>query len=177
MEPKPLEREPTRMSGQEAFEKLVLKEMDMLYRVAFRFCRNASVAEDLVSQTLLGAAQGWKRFDGSHPRSWLIKILRNEYLGWLKEQRRQTVSLDLLEESGEVADGCESRPIESLDVLRAVDKLEEPDRSIVIMSDMEEMSSQEIGEALGMSPGAVRLRLFRARHALRRRLVGWEVTE
>ena len=47
----------------------------------------------------------------------------------------------------------------------------------MIMSDMEEMSSQEIGEALGMSPGAVRLRLFRARHALRRRLVGWEVTE
>lgn len=165
------------MVRQEAFERLVLQEMEMLYRVAYRFSGNPSVAEDLVSQTLLGAAKGWKRFDGAHPRSWLIKILRNEYLGWLKEQRRQPTSLDALEESGEVPDKGPTSPIESMDVLKAVDNLDEPDRSIVIMSDLEEMSSQEIGEALNMRPGAVRLRLFRARHALRRKLVGWEFAE
>lgn len=165
----------------EAFERTVLPELDLLYRVAFRFCGNASVAEDLVGQTLLGAAKGWDRFDGAHPRGWLIKILRNEYLGWLKEQRRATVPFEAVGEEFDPPDRSPSSSpdavLGSMDVLRAVDRLEEPDRTIVIMSDLEEMSSQEIGEALGMSPGAVRLRLFRARHALRRRLAGWEAGE
>lgn len=172
--PKATEISSDRMASRDAFEKVIRSEMDVLYRVALRFCGNPVVAEDLVSQTLVGAARGWKRFDGAHPRSWLIKILRNEYLGWLKEQRRQPLSFEALEETVEVADGSHTRPIESLDVLKAVDRLEEPDRSIVIMSDVEQMSSEEVGEALGMRAGAVRLRLFRARHLLRRRLVGWE---
>lgn len=62
------------------FEKSVQPELAVLYRVARRLGGNAEQAEDLVQTTLIKAYQAWERFDGRHLRSWLIRILRNEFL-------------------------------------------------------------------------------------------------
>ena len=61
----------------QAFAEYVLPELDVLYRVAFSLTRNHADAEDVVQDTVLRAYRAIGRFDGRHPRAWLLTILRN----------------------------------------------------------------------------------------------------
>ncbi|MGH4024005.1 MAG: sigma factor, partial [Pseudonocardiaceae bacterium] len=60
-----------------AFAEYVLPEVDVLYRVACALTSQPADAEDLVQETLLRAFRFIDRFDGQHPRAWLLTILRN----------------------------------------------------------------------------------------------------
>lgn len=62
---------------QEAFARYVLPEIDVLYRVARSITRHDADAEDLVQDTMLRAFRSIDRFDGRHPRAWLLTIMRN----------------------------------------------------------------------------------------------------
>jgi DNA-directed RNA polymerase specialized sigma24 family protein len=61
----------------DAFERYVLPELEVLARVARSVTRNGHDAEDLVQETLLSAYRAIERFDGEHPRAWLLTIMRN----------------------------------------------------------------------------------------------------
>lgn len=67
------------------FADYVLPEVDTLYRAALSLTRNHADAEDLVQDTLLRAYRSIDRFDGRHPRAWLLTILRNAHIN---RQRR-----------------------------------------------------------------------------------------
>lgn len=60
-----------------AFAKHVLPEINVLFRVARSITRHDADAEDLVQDTLLRAFRAIERFDGRHPRAWLLTIMRN----------------------------------------------------------------------------------------------------
>lgn len=158
------------------FETAALGELGLLYRVARRYAMHATDAEDLVSQTLLAAAKAWAAFDGKHTRSWLITILKNEYLKTLRHRssRPKTVAI---EDSFEVpqdspADEIDQRAFVE-DILRELDSLPEDFRMAVALCDVEQMSYEDAAAAIGVPIGTVRSRLFRGRRALREKLKAW----
>jgi RNA polymerase sigma-70 factor (ECF subfamily) len=155
-----------------SFETVARAELPTLYRVALRLTGNPDDAEDLVSQTILNAHRSWSGFDGSYPRSWLIKILKNEFLG----QRRKlgakgNVSIDQVEEPSDEGFWEEvSWAAVGENILRELDKLPEEYRLVVSLCDVEEMSYEEAAMALEIPVGTIRSRLFRGRRLLRSKL-------
>jgi RNA polymerase sigma-70 factor (ECF subfamily) len=157
----------------ESFEVTALRELEGLYRVAKRLTLNTAEAEDLVGSTMLAACRTWDRFDGRHPRSWLIKILRNEFL---QSRRRAAVRNETpFDEAAEPGDECFWQAIEyKLDIeviLQALDQLPEEYRLPIALCDVEEMDYAEAAEALDMPQATLRTRLFRGRKKLQAKLV------
>lgn len=154
------------------FERAVRPELAVLYRVARRMGCTQDQAEDLVQTTLLKAFQAWDKFDGRHLRSWLIRILRNEFLMVLRSSRSE-LSLDE-PDAPEVQQapfwGALSDKIDADEILAALTELPDIYRLAVQLCDVEQMSYEEVAQALDCPIGTVRSRLFRARALLRTRL-------
>lgn len=150
------------------FEVVALEELPVLYRIAKRLTLDPVEAEDLVSQTLSKAWAGWKSFDGSHPRSWLVRIMKNEHFAAhrRKQSRPVTVPLEM--------DVAEHDSTEQMDwtasgdeIWKAVDSLPDEYRLTISLCDVEELTYEEAAKALEVPVGTIRSRLFRARRMLR----------
>jgi RNA polymerase sigma-70 factor, ECF subfamily len=155
-----------------SFDDTVTAELPVMYRVARRLTLNPADAEDLVGQVLLLAARSWFLFDGRHPRSWLLKILRNEHLAGIRRTavRPQTVPLDWAQEvPSPPSAGIEAKEANT-DLLQELDNLPEEYRLAVALCDVEEMSYRDAALAMEVPVGTVRSRLFRGRQMLRERL-------
>lgn len=152
------------------FESQLREELPVLFRVAKRLAKSSDTAEDLVGQTLYAAIKFKHSFDGRHLRSWLIKILRNEFNTLIrKEQSRPTVVLDEVEgETESFWDEVHWR-VDAEVLMRELDNLTEEHRMIIQLCDVEELSYEEAADALDIPVGTVRSRLFRARAKLRER--------
>lgn len=163
-------------SSKPDFEATALGELGLLYRVARRLAINPTEAEDLVSQTLLAAAKSWEGFDGRHPRSWLVTILKNEHLKAIRRRgsRPRTVSMEEGVEltQGDLGEELDQRAFVD-DILRELDSLPEDFRMAVALCDVEQMSYEDAATSLGVPIGTVRSRLFRGRRLLRERLKAW----
>lgn len=161
-----------RSSRPRDFESSVRPHLSVLYRVGLRLTRNAEEAEDLVSQTMVNAFNAWSRFDGDYVRSWLIKILRNEFLNVQRRKGSRPVEVELDDAEG-VSDTSWTEVVGRLEagrILEEVDRLPEEYRLAVTLCDVEQMSYEEAAEAMDVPVGTVRSRLFRGRARLRQRL-------
>lgn len=158
--------------GRSQFEKDVDPHMPMLYRVARRLAANHEEAEDLVSQTILKAYKGYASFDGTHLRSWLIRILRNE-AGLLRRSAAARVEL-VFEEQEALADNDTWQEVHwraSYDrILEEISRLPEEYRIAIQLCDIEELSYEEAAAAAEVPLGTIRSRLFRARRLVRGKL-------
>ncbi|MGI9601628.1 MAG: RNA polymerase sigma factor [Acidimicrobiales bacterium] len=163
---------------QQAFEQYVLPEVDVLYRVGLSITRNPADAEDLVQDTLLRAYRAIERFDGRHPRAWLLTILRNAQLNRVRRRRPELLA-DPDETMPRVADtstdgGSAETPLieQTFDtaVERAFADLGDRFRQVVEMVDLNGLSYQETADALDVPVGTVMSRLHRARRKMRKQL-------
>lgn len=172
----------------DAFETLVERYQDKIYRLAFRFMRNETEAKEIVQETLLSV---WRKLDGfkgdSQFSSWLYRVTANAALMRLRTQRRHPeVSTEELEPGylerrdpayGQVTSPGENwarRPDDELQsgelrqqLQRAIDGLPEIYRTVFLIRDVDGFSTEETAEALGISVPTVKTRLHRARIALR----------
>jgi RNA polymerase sigma-70 factor (ECF subfamily) len=158
-----------------AFQDHVVPEIDVLYRVALSITRSHADAEDLVQDTLLRAYRAIDRFDGRHPRAWLLTILRNAHIN--RARRRRPDLLHDPEEVGRRAaidEDTSSRPEEAamagvLDehLGAALDALPFKFRQAVDLIDVTDLSYQEAAAVLGVPVGTVMSRLSRGRKRLR----------
>lgn len=156
---------------QHRFEILARAQVPALYRYAWWLCRDRTLADDLVQETLLRA---WRSLDSLREegavRQWLITILRREYARELA-RRKDTVDiheLPLADPQARVG----GRDTDAEDVRRALYKLEAEYREPLVLQVLMGCSTQEIGELLQLTQGAVLTRLFRARQQLRELLGG-----
>ncbi len=162
----------------EAFRRYVVPELEVLYRVALRLTRQPHDAEDLVQDTVLRAYRALDRFDGAHPRAWLLTILRNANVSRVRKRRP-----DLLDDEARTlgrvpaagADGREG-PAESVveaipddAVVDALRSLSTAHRAVVALVDIDGLTYAEAAEVLGVPTGTVMSRLHRARKRLRAR--------
>jgi RNA polymerase sigma-70 factor, ECF subfamily len=170
---------PPGLTRDSAFQTHVVPELDVLLRVARRLVGSHDVAEDLVQETLIRAYKAVDRFDGRHPRAWLLTILRNT---WKNMNRRaRPLFADSPDEmlSRVAARGADGRTgaeelvvDDSLDhrLVRALRELSRDHRAVVLLVDVDGLTYQEAAEMLGVPMGTVMSRLHRARRRLRRRL-------
>lgn len=151
---------------------------DQLYNFARWLTQNRDEAEDLVQETYAKALKGFSSFQlGTNFRAWMYRILRNTFLTSRTGLRAtMTVSLDSEEDGSDLAvEGATPETIlidhSSHELIQnAIEKLPVHFREILLLSDVEEMSYQEIAETLSIPIGTVMSRLSRARKALRGRL-------
>lgn len=165
------------LSDDEAFERYVLPEVDVLLRVALSLTRNAADAEDLVQDTMLRAYRSIGRFDGRHPRAWLLTILRNAQINRVRRRRpellRDPDAGQRQLESNDPSDSAEQVVVgEAFDatVQDAFESLPDRFRRVVELVDLGDLSYQEASEVLGVPIGTVMSRLHRARRRIRTRL-------
>jgi RNA polymerase sigma-70 factor (ECF subfamily) len=163
-------------TDQEAFERYVLPEIEVLLRVARTMTRNQAEAEDLVQDTLLRAFRAIGRFDGRYPRAWLLTILRNTHIN--RNRKRRPVLLHdpdaALEQLASTAGGdrAESSVEDALDgeIVAALSALSDDFRQVVELVDIDGLSYAEAADVIGVPVGTVMSRLHRARSRIRDRL-------
>lgn len=163
-------------TDEEAFERYVLPEIEVLLRVARSMTRNHAEAEDLVQDTLIRAYRGIGRFDGRHPRAWLLTILRNTHINRNRRRRPdllrdQEATFERLE-SDSATDRADVLVEQTIDgeILTALDTLSEDFRRVVELVDIDGLSYPEAAEVLGVPIGTIMSRLHRARRRIRDRL-------
>ncbi|HET7649164.1 MAG TPA: sigma-70 family RNA polymerase sigma factor [Gammaproteobacteria bacterium] len=160
---------------QHRFDALARALVPGLFRYAWWLCRDRTLAEDLVQETLLRA---WRSLDSlrdeAAARQWLITILRNEFMRELAK-RKDTVDIEelpLVDHNASVG-GSDT---DVHDVRRAIGKLSPEYREPIILQVLMGCSTDEIAELLELTQGAVLTRLFRARNQLRELLGGKAAT-
>ncbi len=160
----------------------VEEHSDELYRLAYRMVRDEQAAEDIVQDTFLNAFKGLERFDGRATLgTWLFRIAYNNALMRLRAQK----PMASLDEDAEFVENApapvvvpwretpqeivEQREM-SAQLNNAIATLPTTLRAVFQLRDIEERSTAETAEILGLSEAAVKVRLHRARLALRERL-------
>ena len=158
------------------FEDLAVPLFDQLYNFARWLTQDTAEAGDVVQETYAKALKGFSSFrPGTNFRAWMYRILRNCFLS-SRTGLKVTLALDAEGEQSELpAENVtpESILIEQADreiVQRSLEELPVHFREILLLCEVEEMSYDEIAEALGIPKGTVMSRLFRARKALRNQL-------
>ena len=157
-----------------SFEDLALPLFDQLYNFAHWLTQDRDEAEDLVQETYVKALRGFSSFQtGTNFRAWMYRILRNSFLS-SRSGLKATVSFDEEEHLVNAAADPEGVLLSRADrdvVRRALEELPVHHREVLLLCEVEEMSYQEISEALAIPAGTVMSRLSRARRALRERLL------
>jgi len=162
----------------QVFEELAMPLFDSLYNFAHWLTQNRDEAEDLVQETYVKALKGFSSFQlGTNFRAWMFRILRNAFLtSRTGLKATMTVPLDTDEGAVDLAVECTTPETILLDrsseelVRGAMDQLPVNYREVLLLSEVEEMSYQEIAETLSIPMGTVMSRLSRARKALGERL-------
>jgi RNA polymerase sigma-70 factor, ECF subfamily len=171
-----------RAGDEAAYEELVRRETKHLLAVARRLLRNEEDAQDAVQQAFLSAFRALPSFNGqSRLTTWLHKIVANAALMKLRTHgRRPEESIEELlpsfledghhaERHSEWALPADLRMVRHetrARVRMAIERLPETYRSVLMLRDIEEFSTEEAAEALGITTTAVKVRLHRARQAL-----------
>lgn len=158
-----------------AFRDVVEPEIAVMLRVARSLTGHDQDAEDLVQDALVRAFRAIDRFDGRHPRAWLLTIVRNTHLN-LVRKRRPTVVEDLDLPGSRPAFGptavasAEDEVVAGVvdaDLRAAVAALDPRFRSVLVLVDVHDLSYAEAAATLGVPVGTVMSRLSRARSRVR----------
>ncbi|HEY4485394.1 MAG TPA: sigma-70 family RNA polymerase sigma factor [Nitrospiria bacterium] len=175
------------------FEEQVLKHLNRLYAVASRLTKNPADAEDLVAESVTKAWAGRETLkDRNRFRPWVFRILTNTFISTCRKPVMQ--SLSDTHEEGTNEEGVSFSLFEELhqpfllwwsspekeflnnllreDIDRAVGALPEAFRIVVLLSDLQGFSYQEMAKMLKVPVGTIRSRLARGRGLLQKNL--WE---
>ena len=171
-----------RAGDEQAFEILVKTFGGRLLAVARRFVRNDEDAQDIVQSAYLSAFRSLDQFEGTCRLStWLHRIVVNTALMKLRSRRRrpeQSIEelLPAFQEDGHhveqfsdwtaPADQLMERKETRTKVRACIERLPENHRTVLMLRDIEELSTREAAATLRITPTAVKVRLHRARQAL-----------
>ncbi len=173
-----------RQGDLDAFNQLILRHQDLLFRIALRVLGDEDSAADATQTALLSAFRKFNDFRGQSLRSWLARVVLNACYDEIRRRRsRREDSLIRVNAEGQEFDmtswladplpgpetQLEMRELEQA-VRKCLQSLEPVFRAVLVLVDVEEMSYEEAAQAAGVPLGTVKSRLARARLALRQRL-------
>jgi RNA polymerase sigma-70 factor (ECF subfamily) len=160
-----------------AFSAIVEKYSGYAFNIAFRMLGNAADAEDAVQDAFLSAYRARDRFRGdAQVTTWLYRIVVNAALQKVRKERKPAAQsqvnvedLDLVDWSpGPEATLLNSELREQLEA--ALETLPDEMRAAVVLRDVQQLSTAEAAEVVGISEAAFKARLHRGRVALRNHL-------
>lgn len=170
-----------------AFERLVRKYEKYVCTTVYSVVKNYDDSFDVAQEVFLKLYHSIASFKGeSSFSSWLYRIAKNTALDFLRKEKksRNNVSLYTENDDGEetqmeipdnsVSSSPEQTAVrnEAKDIIySALDEISEQHKEIIVLRDIDGFSYEEIAEMLGLEYGTVKSRLFRARDALRKKLL------
>jgi RNA polymerase sigma-70 factor (ECF subfamily) len=163
-------------NDKEAYEELIRRHQQRVFAVAAGIFRRHEDVEDIAQQVFVKAYFSLKRFDGRAAFStWLYRITLNECWDLLRKKKVRPLlyESDLSEEQAQRVASSESQESAGPDIRqrletsqrveRLLQGLDERDRSMLILKEVQGFSIEEIAEVLGLNSNTVKVRLFRAR--------------
>lgn len=158
------------------YEALVEGHRDRIYTFAFYYLKNREDAEDVTQEVLIRLWKHWRRLEGDHLKAWLMKVTRN--LCCDTSRRRTTRGRVEGFDGGDVAVEIAKSPAadpeqttEAADFRRrltaAIKSLPEPQKSIVILREVQGLTYDEIASAVDRPLNTVKVYLHRGRKLLR----------
>jgi len=170
---------------QPAFEAIVLRYQARVYRLAWRLTGNEGDAADAVQETFLRVYRGMASFRAaSRFSTWLFRVATNsalmqrrararrrsdsleQFLPCFDAEGRHTGTPEELQAAARVDERLDRRRLAEK-ALAAIGRLPRAYREAFVLRDLEEMTTAEVAEVLGLEPAAVRQRVHRARLMLR----------
>ena len=162
------------------YEMLFKKYHNLVYVVTYKYLQDQEEALDATQESFIKAFRGLARFrEGASFKTWLARIACNTAIDRVRGRGRRDKEISLegaasLEALAAEAARRPRGPVEELEtrelqeaVSAAIDQLGDKHRQVILLSSIEEMSYQEMAEALGISRGTVMSRLYHARKKLR----------
>ncbi|MGE5401398.1 MAG: sigma-70 family RNA polymerase sigma factor [Ignavibacteriales bacterium] len=165
------------------FEREALPHMNALYNFALRMTGSSDDADDLVQETFLKAFRFFDKFEkGTNCKAWLFRILKNSYINDYRKHSKEPSKVDY-EDIENFYENIRSSEVKSNhlvedvfnnllddDISAAISSLPEDFRTVIILSDIEGFTYEEIADFVDCPIGTVRSRLHRARKMLYVRL-------
>ena len=179
-----------RNKDENSFENVAMPQADALYGAALRMTRDATMAEDLVQETLMRAFRFWHRFQqGTNIKAWLLRIQTNIFINKYRKRQKEKAVFDprqvddllprySVEETQYLPPETRDEFLKHIigdEVLRALDELPFEFRMTILLADMHDLSYKEIAEVLDCPVGTVMSRLHRARKLLQAKLFEYAV--
>jgi RNA polymerase sigma-70 factor (ECF subfamily) len=155
-----------------AFEEVIRATHRQVYTQALRLVRDRQDAEDVAQEAYLRVFRGLAGFRGDAQfETWLYRIVANAAITHLRRRGRfGDVLADPKDERlglPPVEPTSADRALDRQALAHALESLPEPTRAIVLMKDVYGLSCREIGDMVGSSEGAIKVRLHRARRRLK----------
>jgi RNA polymerase sigma-70 factor (ECF subfamily) len=167
------------MGRDERFEEMVARHARFMFQVAFGLLRNRQDAEDAVQEAFLKLYRGeaWLRMENE--KGFLARTVWRVALDHLPKAAERMVDVSEMQLAADGMSGAANRSPEQSAVdederallKRLIDGLPEELRQPLVLSSVEEMTSREVAEVMGIPEGTVRTRVMRARTELRRRFL------
>ena len=170
---------------QRACRDLVRRYQRPVFSVLMRVVRRAEDAEDLAQETFVRMFRALDRYDPERPfTAWLFTIATRLAIDHLRRRRVQTVSLTVtqpgsteerdidVEDPGLKPDEVTSNAEEERIAQDLIDSLPEHYRIVVLLRHQQDLSYEEIAEALNLPLGTVKARIHRARALLKKHIEG-----
>ncbi len=153
------------------FRSAMEEEIPRLRRSARALTRNLSTADDLVQETLMrGLLKQHLWLEGTNLRAWLFTIMHNQYVNAIRRKVREGTAVVISETETEASLSVapsQSKRLELRDLDRALTKLPEEQRAVILLVGLDGLRYDEVAEIMGVPVGTVRSRLSRGRAELR----------
>ncbi len=163
-----------------AFERLFKRHRQLVYRFAYQMASTRDDAEDVVQEAFVRAYQNLGKYrDEAKFTTWLLRIVTNLCTDMARmSQRRQSLEQQqaggslLWMTQGDIEDPVEnlSQDMRAAALRKALNALPSHHRTVIVLRDLEEREYSEIAEILDCTVGGAKLRVLRARRALRERI-------
>ena len=156
-------------------EELISGSYRAVYTLALRLMRNPDDAAEATQEAYIRMVKSLKRFreDGAFP-TWMFKIVSNVCMTEMRKRSRRDTPVEIEQMEDPSPANAEDDAVGHVfweEIEETVKRLPEAYRSVIVLRDIYGMSGEETGDILGISPGAVKVRLHRARKRLRDELV------
>lgn len=159
--------EACRRGDAEAFETLVRQTNRTVFGIVYRIVGNVEDATDVTQEVYIRVWRSLKAFRGdANLGTWLHRVATNAAITHLKRRGRLAEPMEEAMEERLATRDDEDERLSADEVERAIERLAPPYRVVVVLKDVYGMSCEEIGRQIGLTEGAVKVRLFRARRKL-----------
>ncbi|MEO1022078.1 MAG: sigma-70 family RNA polymerase sigma factor [Bacteroidota bacterium] len=168
---------------QRDFNEEIIPHLDALYNFGLRLTTDPSDAEDLVQDTIVKAYRFFSSYEkGTNAKAWLFRILKNSFINNYRKVSKKPTEVDFDEVSSYYesvrAERTETSDLEDLmyrelmddNLSKALSKLPEDFRTVVLLCDVEGYTYEEIANMLDVPIGTIRSRLHRGRNLLKTEL-------
>ena len=147
---------------QKDFNKEIIPLLDVLYNFALKLTNDPNDAEDLVQDSIVKAYRFFGSYEkGTNAKAWVFRILKNSFIN--NYRKTETTDLERLMFQELMDD----------DISKALSKLPEDFRTVVLLCDVESYTYEEIANMLDVPIGTIRSRLHRGRNLLKTELMSY----